>query len=187
MNKAKFDKLPSLLDNPNRSTRLAKPPVPKIPTEKMEKFVEALLGGMSKQDASRAAGAPGDNDAKLLRYADAMLEKPAVQDLLQRAREAAMGKMTAKLGALTVEFVETEFLAVYEEARLNGDRPNALRALENLGKYLGMFKEKTGGDTYNTIINTSPDQVNAELERLAKAAGVEIKVIEGEVLQNDEN
>jgi len=102
--------------------------------------------------------------------------KGSVTKVTAKAREAAMAKMTGRLGALTVEYVENEFLNVYEEARSASDRPNALRALENLGKYLGMFQDKKGGDTYNTIVNVSPDQIDADLERLARAAGVELKL-----------
>lgn len=188
--KASEDLLKSPTRDPEKGGKVigAKDSRAKIATTREEKFVRALMQGKNLVDAGRDAGFTSPHDPYVMQSAKKLLETPTVSELMNQAKDVALQKLGERVGKATVEYVESEFLSVYEEARSEGDRSNALRALESLGKYLGMFHEqKIGGDTYNTIIAATPELIDKEIERLAKAAGVRLIAMDEPVDVEPEN
>lgn len=90
-----------------------------------------------------------------------LLKTPKVSAFVDYIREKAVDKL-----ALSVEDIVNKFLTTYDTAMQEGDLTNANRALENLGKHLGMFVERS---MVEQKITMSQDQIDAEL---AKYQGV---------------
>lgn len=107
----------------------------------------AIYGRKNLAKAARAAGYDTENPVVLLQIAHNNLKQPFAEELI-RAFEM---EEKAKMGLL-VEDVASWFESIATKAMEVGDFTNANRAMENYGKYLGMFvdrKEITHKNVYN--------------------------------------
>lgn len=71
--------------------------------------------------------------------------------------------MIKKQELTTLEIIEN-LQAVYKRAMEAGDFTNANKAMEHLGKYMGMFVERKA--TLNLNANMSPQELDFEISKL---------------------
>lgn len=98
-------------------------------------------------------------------WAQEILGRPRVQGALAGIMEERVEE-----NKLTMQQVADKFMNIYNVALEKEDHTNANRALENLGKWLGMFVEKK--EVTNKNYTMDEEDNKEEIERLARAAGV---------------
>ncbi len=86
-----------------------------------------------------------------------LLDTPKVNAFVEYIREKAMEKLV-----INIDDIVEKFLTTYNQAMASEDFTNANRALENLGKHLGMFVEKA---MIEQKITMSTDQLDAEIAK----------------------
>lgn len=129
-------------------------------TEKQVRFYKAYvqLGRRSKIKAMQLAGYMRKSAQNLWNDATILLRKPEADDIMRAFEFEEKARML-----LTVEDVVQWFQNIATKALDVGDFTNANRAMENLGKYLGMFVERKEVKITNI---TSKDDLDAEIARL---------------------
>jgi hypothetical protein len=86
-----------------------------------------------------------------------LLDTPKVNAFVAYIREKAMEKLV-----INIDDIVEKFLTTYNQAMASEDFTNANRALENLGKHLGMFVEKA---MIEQKITMSTEQLDAEIAK----------------------
>ena len=86
-----------------------------------------------------------------------LLSVPKINAFVEHIREKAMDKLV-----INIDDIVDKFLTTYNQAMASEDFTNANRALENLGKHLGMFVEKA---MIEQKITMSTDQLDAEIAK----------------------
>lgn len=122
-------------------------------------------------EAARQSGYGGSPE----RRAYENLRNPLVQAEIERIRHKQQDAVT-----LTLEWWRREILSVYRKADAAGDRPNALRALELVGKHLGLFD--TRADTASAELSARLTQhlVQAMALQMATATAETPVTVEGQ-------
>lgn len=121
----------------------------------------AIFGRRNMLKAARAAGYENKDIPTLYRTAKHNLTHPHAEDLL-RAFEL---EEKAKMGLL-VEDVAAWFENIATKAMEAGDFTNANRAMENYGKYLGMFIDRKEITHTQVTSKSELDARIAELQRV---------------------
>lgn len=75
---------------------------------------------------------------------------------------------------VTVQKIVDNFMTVYGKCVDDADYANANRALENVGKYLGMFVEQKKITVSPFTASGDRDSMISDIKRLADAAGVKV-------------
>lgn len=105
---------------------------------KEERFCqEYVIDYNGTQAAIRAKYKPSDAANRASR----LLKKAEVS-----ARIHELEKEMAQRLAISQDFVMIQLMQRYEECRKQRDNKNALKALELMGKHLGMFEKQKAGD-----------------------------------------
>ena len=86
-----------------------------------------------------------------------LLSAPKVNAFVEYIRKRTMDKLVINIDEIVNKFLET-----YNQSMMSEDFTNANRALENLGKHLGMFVERA---LIEQKITLSPDQLDAEIAK----------------------
>jgi hypothetical protein len=86
-----------------------------------------------------------------------LLSVPKINAFVEHIREKAMEKLV-----INIDDIVEKFLTTYNQAMASEDFTNANRALENLGKHLGMFVEKA---MIEQKITMSAEQLDAEIAK----------------------
>ncbi len=86
-----------------------------------------------------------------------LLAVPKVNAFVEHIRNKAMEKLV-----INIDEIVEKFLTTYHQAMSAEDFTNANRSLENLGKHLGMFIEKS---LVEQKITMSADQLDAEIAK----------------------
>jgi phage terminase small subunit len=104
-------------------------------TQREERFcAELVKNNYKKREAAIAAGCP-EKSAHVA--ASKMLKKGKV---LERVRE--LQSELAEQQFLTASRILTELIKTYERALVEGEYTAAIRALEMIGRHIGMFTER---------------------------------------------
>lgn len=77
---------------------------------------------------------------------------------------------------VTVQNIIDNFMKVYETCMRDADFANANRALENVGKHLGMFVEQKKITVSPFTASADRNEMINDIKRLADAANLEIKI-----------
>ena len=118
----------------------------------------AMNGRQNKSAAMRAAGYLTDNKVAMVDLANKNLRIPYMEELIAAFEMEEKVRM-----GLRVEDVATYFAKIADTAMENGDFTNANRAMENYGKFLGMFVERKEV-THKTVHNK--DELDARIREL---------------------
>lgn len=94
---------------------------------------------------------------KIRGRAKELLQTPKVAAFVNYIRDKTMEKLVVK-----VEDIIEKFMTTYNQAMDAGDFTNANRALENLGKHLGMFVERS---LVEQKISMSADELDREIAK----------------------
>ena len=155
-------------------------------TPEVNKLIESKIPEFAQH---RAAGHTGLQAMKMM-YPDKPLEEqklllnkfvrsPAARDAVRQCRRKLFDRSSI-LKTVDMDFIKKEYLSVYDEARDAGDRNNALRVLESLGKHLGMFIERSESKLLiDGNLTVTHDAIDQDLQQLAKASGLELEFIDG--------
>jgi len=119
---------------------------------------EFIETGDAYQAYMNAGYSVGDKKPFLIRgKAKELLQTPKVAAFVNYIRDKTMEKLVVK-----VEDIIEKFMTTYNQAMDSGDFTNANRALENLGKHLGMFVERS---LVEQKITMSADELDREIAR----------------------
>jgi len=119
---------------------------------------EFIETGDAYQAYMNAGYSVGDKKPFLIRgKAKELLQTPKVAAFINYIRDKTMEKLVVK-----VEDIIEKFMTTYNQAMDSGDFTNANRALENLGKHLGMFVERS---LVEQKITMSADELDREIAR----------------------
>jgi|TARA_R110000824_G_scaffold330162_1_gene516946 phage terminase small subunit len=100
----------------------------------------------------------GDKKPFLIRgKAKELLQTPKVAAFVNYIRDKTMDKLSIK-----VEDIIEKFMSTYNQAMESADFTNANRALENLGKHLGMFVER---QLIEQKVTMSSDELDREIAK----------------------
>lgn len=136
--------------------------MPILKNPRHERFAQALADGKSQVEAHQLAGyRPNKGTASVLKRHPNISER--VQELLaereQMSREATE-RATAEL-ALTKADVMRGLLACHDAASAAGQHSAAIRALELLGKQLGMFVDRKEMRLIRSVSDLSDEELDA--------------------------
>jgi len=119
---------------------------------------EFIETGDSYQAYINAGYSVGDKKPFLIRgRAKELLQTPKVAAFVNYIRDKTMEKLVVK-----VEDIIEKFMSTYNQAMEAADFTNANRALENLGKHLGMFIERS---LVEQKITMSADELDREIAK----------------------
>lgn len=123
------------------------------------KFAYEFIETGDAYGAYLAAGySVGDKKPYQIRgKAKELLNTPKVAAFVEYIRNKAMDKLV-----INIDDIVEKFLTTYNQAMASEDFTNANRALENLGKHLGMFVEKA---MIEQKITMSAEQLDAEIAK----------------------
>src|SRR5262245_40968970 len=122
----------------NKSVGPEPNPTPRRETElspKQEAFVLALLGGMTKAEAVRAAGYEVASDDAARSIASRLSRNVSVKVAIEKAKLRAVEKMET-----TAEATIRRYHHLYLEAMAARDYSAAVSALRDIAKYHGLFE-----------------------------------------------
>lgn len=125
-------------------------------TDKQAAFVAEYLTDMNGAGAYRRAGYTAASDQVAASCAHKLLRNAEIADAIDRAQCARMADL-----ALDADWVVERFRLVYLRAAQDRDHGAALKALENIGRYLGLY-ERHPRQRYLTPEDA--DRLRAELE-----------------------
>ena len=119
---------------------------------------EFIETGDAYQAYMNAGYSVGDKKPFLIRgRAKELLQTPKVAAFINYIRDKTMEKLVIK-----VEDIIEKFMTTYNQAMDSADFTNANRALENLGKHMGMFVERS---LVEQKITMSADELDREIAR----------------------
>lgn len=135
--------------------------MPALENSRHEKFAQGLAQGMSAAEAYTAAGYKGDRTA-----ASRLSTNVNVQERVAELQERAAASVS-----LSREWVMEQLIDNASLAKENGDWAPANRALELLGKELGMFVDRSENVNQNVsyVISGEPiDNVDEWAEQYSR-------------------
>ena len=125
-----------------------------------------------KMRAMREAGYTEQSAAK---SANAVFGRPNVKAAIQWLMDQKV-----KRSMISADRVLEHIRDIAIEAKDTGDHNSALRALELLGKHLGMSVDKKEITHKNPFAQSEdPEEIKKNIERMAKIAAPKLKVVEG--------
>lgn len=116
-------------------------------TPKQQRFVDEYLIDLN---ATQAALRAGYSEKTSYSIGQENLNKPEIAKAIGSRQEKIQNKVE-----VTQEWIVQEFIENHKLAREAGEIPSSNKALENLGRYLGMFKDKvehTGNLTLESVL-----------------------------------
>ena len=123
--------------------------MPPLDNSRHEKFAQGLAQGMSAAEAYTAAGYNGDRTA-----ASRLSTNVNVQSRVSELKERAAASVS-----LTKEWVLERLIANVKAGQQNADLSPANKALELLGKELGMFVDRSENVNQNVSFVISGEPV----------------------------
>src|SRR5262249_31999289 len=144
-----------------RSTGPEPNPTPRRETElkpRQEAFVLAILGGMGKVEAVKAAGYEVASDDAARAQASRLLRTASVKVATGRAKLKAIQKMDR-----TAEATLLRYHLEYLEAMAARDFSAAVSALRDISKYYGLFEQHNRQKNYS---REDIERMKRELEEL---------------------
>lgn len=138
-------------------------------TPRQEKF---CLEYMKTGDPEHAFKVAGYKSKRLKAAANRLFEKPLIQIRLNEIREQALKDIK-----VNAEKVIDRILEVYDAAMQESDYTNANRAMESVGKHLGMFVDRSEQKVTQLTKGDEPEEVKRDIHRLAEVIG--FKVVDG--------
>ena len=138
-------------------------------TPKQEKF---CLEYMSTGDPEKAYERAGYKSRRLKAAVKRMLTNPLIQMRLNEIREQALKEVK-----VNAEKVLDKVMEVYDSAMQESDFTNANRAMETIGKHLGMFVDRSEQKVTQLTKGDEPEAVKQDIQRLAEVIG--FKVVDG--------
>ena len=138
-------------------------------TPKQEKFCLEYMRTGDPEEAFKKA----DYKSRYIKPAvKRLLANPLIQMRLQEIREQALKDIK-----VNAEKVIDKVLEVYEAAMQESDYTNANRAMETVGKHLGMFVDRSEQKVTLRTKGDEPEVVKQDINRLAEVIG--LKVVDG--------
>lgn len=138
-------------------------------TPKQEKFCLEYMRTGDPEEAFKNA----DYKSRYIKPAvKRLLTNPLIQMRLQEIREQALKDIK-----VNAEKVIDKVLEVYEAAMQESDYTNANRAMETVGKHLGMFVDRSEQKVTQLTKGDEPEAVKQDINRLAEVIG--LKVVDG--------
>ena len=117
--------------------------------------------------AYRAAGYKDlDSDAKTRASANELLKKERIGARIDDLRQEAVKHM-----ALDANEVIKKFMEVYNQGMAENDLTNANRAMEFIGKHMGMLIERK--EIKQDITNKSPEELEREIKHYENVVKLE--------------
>ena len=138
-------------------------------TPRQEKF---CLEYMKTGDSEQAFKVSGYKSRYLKAGANRLLEKPLIQIRINEIREQALKDIK-----VNAEKVIDKIIEVYDAAMQESDYTNANRAMESIGKHLGMFVDRSEQKVTQLTKGEEPEEVKKDIHRLAEVIG--FKVVDG--------
>lgn len=138
-------------------------------TPKQEKF---CLEYMRTGDPEEAYKKAGYKSRWLKPAVKRMLTNPLIQMRLNEIREQALKDVK-----VNAEKVLDKVMEVYDSAMQESDFTNANRAMETIGKHLGMFVDRSEQKVTQLTKGDEPETVKEDIHRLAEVIG--FKVVDG--------
>jgi phage terminase small subunit len=138
-------------------------------TPMQEKF---CLEYMRTGDPEEAYKKAGYKSRHLKPAVKRMLVHPLIQLRLEEIREQALKDIK-----VNAEKVIDKILEVYDSAMSESDYTNANRAMESIGKHLGMFVDRSEQQVTQLTKGDEPETVKKDIYRLAEVIG--LKVVPG--------
>ena len=138
-------------------------------TPRQEKF---CLEYMKTGDSEQAFKVSGYKSRYLKAGANRLLEKPLIQMRINEIREQALKDIK-----VNAEKVIDKIIEVYDAAMQESDYTNANRAMESIGKHLGMFVDRSEQKVTQLTKGEEPEEVKKDIHRLAEVIG--FKVVDG--------
>ena len=138
-------------------------------TPKQEKF---CLEYMRTGDPEEAYKKAGYKSRWLKPAVKRMLTNPLIQMRLNEIREQALKDVK-----VNAEKVLDKVMEVYDSAMQESDFTNANRAMETIGKHLGMFVDRSEQKVTQLTKGDEPETVKQDIHRLAEVIG--FKVVDG--------
>lgn len=138
-------------------------------TPRQEKF---CLEYMKTGDSEQAFKVSGYKSRYLKAGANRLLEKPLIQMRINEIREQALKDIK-----VNAEKVIDKIIEVYDAAMQESDYTNANRAMESVGKHLGMFVDRSEQKVTQLTKGEEPEEVKKDIHRLAEVIG--FKVVDG--------
>ena len=127
------------------------------------RLCEEYLKDLNAKQAALRAGMPM---AWALKHSSSELRKPHIAahlDLLQKERAART--------RISIDLVVRRLLRIATTAEEGNKLPEAIRALELLGKHLAMFTEKVDATFHNPFSSgDTPDAIKRDFDRLMRIA-----------------
>ncbi len=134
---------------------------PRSLTRRQELFVREYLLDLTPADAYVRAGYRVTTRETAYVNSCKLLKNTKVLEAVEKAQAERMTRLE-----LDADWVVLGFRMIYLMAKTDGQYTVALRALENIGKYLGLYAEHNRQKVY-----PDPEQLRAELE----AAGFDFR------------
>jgi phage terminase small subunit len=139
-------------------------------TDKQKKFADEYLIDMNATAAYLRAGYKCSEAAARSSASD-LLTNPNISEYI----ESKQKKLEIKT-EVTAEWVIKEFIENHKLARDIGELSASNKALESIGRHLGMFNDKMRVDANNNNMNTdltnlSPDERRARIDELNRRRG----------------
>jgi len=161
-----FNELPEFMSRPEAfndpSQKLRRTQMTALPfrlSPMQYKFAYEFIETGDAYGAYLKAGYTTDNlkPFQIRGKAKELLAQPKVNAFVEYIRKKAMDKLV-----INIDDIVEKFLTTYNQAMAAEDFTNANRALENLGKHLGMFVEKA---MIEQKITMSAEQLDAEIAK----------------------
>tara|TARA_R100001594_G_C3993960_1_gene253068 strand:- start:52 stop:660 length:609 start_codon:yes stop_codon:yes gene_type:complete len=138
-------------------------------TPRQEKF---CLEYMRTGDPELAHKNAGYKSKRVKADVSRLLSKPLIQLRLNEIREQALKDIK-----VNAEKVIDKVLEVYDASMQESDYTNANRAMETIGKHLGMFVDRSEQKVTQLTKGDEPETVKQDINRLAEVIG--LKVVDG--------
>ena len=149
-----------------KSLRTISRPTRRKLTDKEKAFCREYL---KDWNAAQAAIRSGYSEASAKEIGFETLTKPHIQKRIRNIQR----KRAAKLD-LDAQWAVLQFLDCYSTARAKGDEKTAIKALENIGKHLGLYEK----DNRQKSGISGLDELRAKLLGRGVSLDREVKVIE---------
>ncbi len=135
-------------------------------TDRQELFVREYLIDLNATAAYRRAGYAAANDRVAASCAHKLLRIAEISEAVEHHRNERMTRLD-----LDADWVVLGFRMIYLQAQANGRYGAALRALENIARFLGLYE--TGWSPTPDKSDAAPERLRHELE----AAGFDFRRI----------
>ena len=166
-------RMDDMLERPAKVKTFAKSLIARGLTPLQEKFVMEYVATGDELAAFKKAGyKEDDTDGLTRRRARQLLNNKKVAARIEDYQEQALKRIS-----WTKEKVLEKMHEVYQSSMTNHDHTNANRALEGIGKHLGMFVDLSKVEQNITTSELLTNDADKDIERLADVVG--LKLVKG--------